>query len=171
MRLAKGTVTAVVALWLGATWGWASEPLPQPSDAVLLTVSGEIGVTNTGGQAVFDRSMLRALDWQTLESFTKWTEGAQSFAGPSLAGVLQAVDARGTRIKAYALNDYSVELPISDAAEYGVLLAMENAGTPMRVRDKGPIWIIYQIKSPEAAVNAPTNHKMIWQLNRLEILP
>lgn len=171
MKYAKGILTAVLTLWMGVSGALAGEPLPPPSQAVLLTVSGEIGLTNAGDQAAFDRAMLRALDWQTLESFTKWTEGEQTFTGPTLAAVLQAVDARGTRIKAYALNDYSVEIPVSDAAEYGVLLAVENGGKAMRVRDKGPIWIIYRIDTPEAAVNAPTNHKMIWQLNRLEILP
>lgn len=167
----KATFSFLLAVWLGAFGAFACQPLPKPRDAVVLQVSGEIARTNAGAEARFDRGMLRALDWETTQSFTKWTDGPQAFSGPTLAAVLDAVSAQGTRIKAYALNDYAVEFPISDAGRYNVLLAMEQDGKPMRVRNKGPIWIIYPIASAEEAVNAPVNHKMIWQLDRLVVLP
>ena len=129
---------------------------------VLLTVTGKVD----GGQVSFDREELRSLDWQEITTFTSFTEGQQTFAGPTLASVLRAVAARGERIHATAINDYTVSFPFADAEEHDVLLAMEHNGRPMRVRDKGPIWVVYPLSEDEAAAQK-RDAEMIWQLDRL----
>lgn len=138
-----------------------------PASQVLLTVSGAIAHPH---DMVFDRDMLRALDWQEIETFTKWTEGPQQFSGPSLSALLAAVGARGGRLRAVALNDYAVEIPIEDAALHNVILAMEHGGAEMGVRQKGPVWVIYPQLSQALAEESPFSHKMIWQMTRLTIL-
>lgn len=142
--------------------------LSAPTGPVLLTVSGSITETNDGDVAKFDRAMLETLDWKTIEAHTRWTDGAASFSGASLSAVLDAVGATGKNLIAIALNDYAVEIPVSDALEYNVLLAMEINGEPMKIRDKGPIWIIYPQTEEEA--NEPRfDEKMIWQLKSIKI--
>jgi hypothetical protein len=56
---------------------------------------------------------------------------------------MEAVGAAGTEVGAFALNEYQQTIPISDFASYDVLLAFRMNGRPMRLRDKGPIWIVY----------------------------
>jgi len=143
--------------------------LPAATEPVLLQVTGDIGVTNNGAVANFDRRMLDALPRHRLETYTDWTEGLQVFEGPLLADLLARVGARGGTLRATALNDYHVDIPISDAEKYTVVLALRHNGEPMSVRDKGPIWIVYPNPSPKTAIASPHNDKSIWQLRSLDV--
>lgn len=142
--------------------------LGVPTGPVILTVSGSISETNDGEVANFDRSMLKEMDWKSVVSFTRWTDGPTTFSGVELSSVLDAVGAEGTNIIASALNDYSVGIPVSDADAHHVLLALEMNGVPMKIRDKGPIWVIYP--QTEMQLDDPQfDEKMIWQLKSIQI--
>ncbi|MEC9347104.1 MAG: molybdopterin-dependent oxidoreductase [Pseudomonadota bacterium] len=160
---------ALALLVLGVGTAAAAE-LAAPAGRPLLTVSGEIGVTNGEGGARFDRAMLEAMPQATVQTETPWTEGKVSFTGVLLADVLDAVKAGGTgTLAAIALNDYKVELPASDARAHRVLVAMAMNGKPMSVREKGPLWIIYPLSDESALQTQETYSKMIWQLARIEV--
>lgn len=156
-----------MALCFAATWAVAAG-LNAPTGAVLLTVSGEISAHNGQGEARFDRDMLQGLDWREVRTFTSFTEGEQVFAGPTLASLLAAVGAKGTTIHATAINDYSVPIPVEHALAHNVILAMDRDGKPMRVRDKGPIWVVYPLSESDAAKQT-FDEEMIWQLDRLSV--
>ena len=146
----------------------AMASLDEPSDTVVLRLGGAISETNMGDEAVFDRSMLRDIDWQTVKSFTPFTEGEQTFSGPLLKAVLDEVGADGTALEAFAINDYMVEITLSDVIENGAILAMEHNGTPMRIRDRGPIWIIFPADEAQAEARLFAS-EMIWQLSRIVV--
>ena len=156
-------VAAIWALPAGAT------SLGEPEGPVLVTFSGAITEKNNGDLAEFDRAMLEKLGWQSIDSFTTWTEGVQSFSGVPLANLMEAVGVTGGQFRAIALNDYSVTIPVSDIEEYNVFLALDRNGTPMRVRDKGPSWIIYP-RNAALEGSGPHDSKMIWQLKQIEVL-
>lgn len=137
---------------------------------VLLTVSGEITAPNGDGVAEFDRALLESLDWREIETYTSFTEGPQRVAGPTLESLLEAVGAQGSSLTAWAINDYSITIPIEHARDHNVILAMEMNGARMRVRDKGPIWVIYPLTEEQAAMRM-FDGEMIWQLVRLRINP
>lgn len=159
---------AFVALVANAAVAMA-DSLPMPEGRVLLTVTGAIKNTNVDETAQFDRAMLEEIGWRTFETHTFWTEGPQEFSGVPLAALLAVLGAGdGDVIRAAAINDYRVEIPISDAAEHDVVIALEHNGMPMRVRDKGPMWIIYPIE-PSEVKDSEFNSKMIWQLSALHI--
>lgn len=142
--------------------------LPAPSGPVLLEVSGNILVLNDTSSARFDRDMLEALDWVELRTFTSFTEGPQTFAGPTLASVLAAVGAEGVTLHATAINDYSISFPVAHADAHNVILALDRNGMPMRVRDKGPIWVVFPLSEQEAEKKT-FDKQMIWQLIRIRI--
>ena len=154
-------------LFLFAGVATALEP---PRNDTVLTVTGAIDVTNAGNAALFDRAMLEALDWRDFTTHTSFTDGPQRFSGPTLASVLRALGVHQGTLRATAVNDYTVEIPVSHAAEHGVILALDHNGRPMRVRDKGPIWVVYPLSEREIA-RKPFDREMIWQLVRLEVLP
>lgn len=151
-------IAAVLVVLAGAAM--ASD---TPAGRVLLTVSG-----GDAAEAVFDREALEALDWREIETHTSFTEGPQRFAGPTLVSVLAAAGADGAILTATALNDYAVDFPVELAARHGVLLALDHNGTPMRIRDKGPIWIVFPLSQAEAA-EAPFDNQMVWQLAKLHV--
>ncbi len=157
----------VFALILAAGAAWTS-PLQSPTDRPILVVSGAISNANTSDKAAFDHAMLRNLDWVEVETFTSFTDGAQVFAGPTLQSVLDAVGARGETLHASAINDYTVQIPVAHAQQHEVILAVEHNGRPMRIRDKGPIWVVYPLSEAAAAMR-PFDGEMIWQLTRIRV--
>ena len=163
-RIFLGTAATAVA-WPHV--GLAAS-LPEPSGDVLLEVTGAISKKNSHGAATFDRKMMTSLDWVEIETFTSFTDGPQRFAGPTLVSLLEAVGAEGTTLHATAINDYTVRIPVEHAARHGVILAMDMNGVPMRVRDKGPIWVVYPLTEAEAE-KKPFDDQMIWQLARIRI--
>jgi hypothetical protein len=141
----------------------AAMDLGTPEGPVVLTVS-----TADGRSWSLDRSMLETIGWTTITTVTSFTDGPQEFSGVPLAALIDATGATGTVIEATALNDYRVEIPFGHAAEHGVFLALDHNGEAMRVRDRGPVWIIY----PQDSL-LPAHDRfdpfMVWQLRDLLI--
>jgi len=163
-----GGIGLCVALLSGAFASFASD-LPPPKDDVVLTVSGRIGVTNGPEGAALDIPALEAMDPVTFETTTIWTDGVQSFRGVPLATLLDRLEAEGAVIAASALNDYTVEIPLADAVEGGPIVAFEQNGKRLSVRDKGPLWIVYPYDAASQYQSEVIYARSIWQLARIEV--
>ena len=147
----------------------AADPLPAPQGPVILLVSGNVGVTNTPEGAAFDREMLIALGQTEMRTTTPWTDGVQVFEGVLARAVIERVEAQGTTVKAAALNDYTVEVPMDDFLNYDVLLATQMNGEEMHVSDKGPIWIVYPRDDVPELQNRELHERWVWQLKSLQV--
>lgn len=144
-----------------------ADGLPAPTGEVLLVVKGNIGRTNVGKEAHFDRSMLQELGFRRIVTRTPWHETETAFEGVPAMTLMEAVDGRGDALLATAANDYHVAIPVSDLAVQNVLLALRIDGVDLTLRTKGPVWVIYPDTSDMApAVRA---ERMIWQLVGLEV--
>ncbi|WP_412551810.1 oxidoreductase [Shimia sp. MIT910701] len=161
-------LVAVAAAIMSFSMTATAEQLPLPAGEVILTISGAIGKTNTQAGAEFDLDLLKALEWEEVNTFTSFTDGMQTFEGPRLSSLLDFVSASGTTIGASAINDYFVDIPVTHAENQGVILAVLHNGKAMTVRDKGPIWVIYPQSEDEAKLKKFDN-EMIWQLISMEI--
>ncbi len=138
--------------------------LEPPTGPVILTIQGKITNTNGPGAARFDREGLLALGREVLETTTHFTKGSQRFEGVRLGKVLEAVSARGKSIIVKALDGYIVEIPFEDVDRFKVFLAMKWNNKVMRVRNKGPIWIIYPISQFPETNNEIYSARSVWQL-------
>jgi hypothetical protein len=127
-------------------------------------------VRNAGERAEFDMGMLAALPQHTLSTKTPWYPQAHTFTGPLLRDVLAAVQARGKNLRAIALNDYKVDLPVADALKFNLVLARLMDDKPMPVRDKGPLFIVYPFDSDEVLRNERYYGRSAWQLKALDVL-
>ncbi len=146
---------------------WADD-LVSPKGDVILTVTGLLQKTNADDSAEFDLEMLEALDNTTIETSTIWTEGDHVFQGVSLAVLAEELGIEGTALRATAINDYTVEIPLSDAVVGGAIVAYMMDGKPMSVRDKGPLWVIYPYDSNADYRSEVVYSRSIWQLDRIE---
>ncbi|WP_207062046.1 molybdopterin-dependent oxidoreductase [Motiliproteus sp. SC1-56] len=143
--------------------------LPSPSEPVLLTISGNIANTNDEGAAHFDRPMLDALPQHQFATTTPWTKEVSRYEGVLLSDLLEYVKASGQHMTAVALNDYRVKIDLSELTGYPIILAMRKDGKPMRVRDKGPLWILYPMSDYPELDRANHHASMVWQLRSLHI--
>jgi hypothetical protein len=147
----------------------AADPLPPPTGPVILSVTGNVEVTNADGRADFDREMLTDLGLTTLRTATAWTDGVQEFEGVLLKSVLERVGAEGTMISATALNDFVAPVPMEEVERYDVILAMKRNGTEMAVSDRGPLWIVYPRDDFPELLDPKFNDRWVWQLRTLDI--
>ena len=150
-----------------AQHAFANSNLEQPTGDVILTVSGNISNTNRDESAVFDLEMLASLPETVVETETIWTDGVQVFVGVALNDLLLAVGAEGTLLEMLALNDYMIEIPVTDAVENGPIVAYLRNGSPMSVREKGPLWIIYPFDEHDEYSSEVYYARSIWQLDRI----
>jgi hypothetical protein len=128
----------------------AAGTLTKPTDKPILSITGRISATNEGEAARFDRAMLEALGTSSFETSTPWYNGPVRFEGVPMHRLMEEVGASGSSLVAYALNDYSTEIPMEDFTRYPVILALKRDGAYMPVRDKGPLFIVYPYdSSPE----------------------
>lgn len=161
---------AACAIGIGAPPAAAAAALPPPTGPVILTITGErLQWPNRDGAAAFDMAMLERMPHVTRTIETPWFPNARRFSGPLLRDVLASVGAKGTMIRARALNDYRVDIPLEDVLRHDVILARLLDGKPMSVREKGPLFIIYPFDSEPALRNAVYFSRCAWQLRSLEI--
>jgi len=125
-------------------------------------------VTHNETAVAFDFAALEAFDAVTIETETIWTEGTQTFTGVSLAQFVTDLELTNGVLLASAINDYTVEIPVTDAVDGGPIIAYLNNGEPMSVRDKGPLWIVYPYDSDPKYQAETIYSRSIWQLNRIE---
>lgn len=145
----------------------AGEDLRAPKGRVILTVSGNITKTNSGDKAEFDLDMLQALGTHTLSITTSWTDGIQNFSGATMRDLMETVGAKGKTVEAVALNDYTYTIEIEDFSLYPVILATKLNGNILKVRDKGPLWIIYPLDRFTDIEKNSIERRMVWQLRHL----
>lgn len=145
------------------------ENLGQPQGPIILTISGSISNTNGDGVARFDKEMLAAIGTSVIITSTTWTDGKEKFTGVLGRDLLKAVGASGNKIRAVAINDYKITIPVSDFYDHDVILATSMNGKVLTRRDKGPIWIVYPKDGHPELRNETTDGKSIWQLVKIVV--
>ncbi len=127
-------------------------------------------VTNMDEVTTFDMAAFEAMESESFETTTIWTEGTQAFTGVALSTFLEEFGVTDGTLKATAINDYAVEIPVSDAVEGGPIIAYLRNGETMSVRDKGPLWIVYPFASKPEYQTEVIYSRSIWQLDRIEVI-
>ena len=141
--------------------------LAMPAGKPILTVSGAITISNERGEAVFDRAMLEGLGLDQITTTTPWNSGPVRFEGVPLESLMQVLGATGSFVTAYALNDFTTRIPISDFKQFHPILALKRNGEYMPVRDKGPLFIVYPFDSNQELKQQIYYNRSAWQVARL----
>ena len=166
MPMRRRTLIAGTAL---AALSLRARALEPPAGPAVLTVSGRLRSPNQGQQALFDMAMLERLPQHSLTERTPWYTQPRKFTGPLLRDVLAAVGGQGKQIRAVALNDYRVDIPIDDVQRHDVVLARLLDDKPMPVRDKGPLFIMYPFEMKPELRNALYFSRCVWQVKAIEL--
>ena len=158
-----------VGVWVGLFPGGLAWALDAPKGPVVLQVSGLIEARNQGPVAALDMRALQALPQKSFTTQTPWDKKPVTFKGPLLRDVLQLVKAKGQHLRAVALNDYRVRLPVTDAREHDVVVALQMNGQAIPVRTKGPLFIVYPFDANKSLQHKTYYERSIWQLKAIEV--
>ena len=158
------------AAWLAA--GWLSlRPRAQeaPAAKVILTITGNVQKPPGAESIDFDLAMLAKLPQHSFSTKTPWFAQPRKFTGVLLQDLLASVGGKGSMLRAMALNDYRVEIPVEDWTRHGAMVAYLLDDRPMPVREKGPLVIIYPFDDKREVRTAIHYSRAVWQLRSLDL--
>lgn len=148
----------------------AGQTRTKVSGVVILTVTGLDPKAFPGGTVAFDRKTLEVMGPVKIVTSTIWTDGQHTFTGVPLKSLARALNLTSETVSLHGLNDYAVEMPLSEAEDDAPILAYLMDGVPMSVRDKGPIWIVYPYDKDPAYRSETAFARSVWQLDRIDVL-
>lgn len=156
---------------LAAVLPWLSQAqsLAKPVGPVILTISGNIAHKNSANAAVFDEAMVDAMAVSQIKTSTPWRQGVLTFAGPSLQSVLALVGAKGQSLRLIALDNYEVRVPIQDVTQFNPVLARRIDGVSLKVKDQGPLFLIYPFDMQPVLKSEVYYGRSIWHLTRMVV--
>lgn len=126
-------------------------------------------LSSPSGSVVYDRDQLEAMPITVINTSSPWTEGVVRYEGVALSHLLEVSGADGETAVVTALNEYSVDIPTSDFAEFGPILAIKRDGEYMPVSDKGPFFIVYPFDDNPDLRQQPYHGRAVWQVKAIAI--
>jgi len=129
---------------------------------VLLTIETEDAQVVT-----YSREDLAAMPRITFSTGTIWTEGVKEFSGVSMKALLAASGITSGNVRAVAINDYMVEIPVEALEDDAPIIADLIDGKEFPRREKGPLWILYPFDQSASYRTEENFGRSVWQLVRL----
>lgn len=146
--------------------------LGMPVAAFAQDIFSVIGPDGTAVKS-YSLEQLDSLEQTTYVTKNPFIDGTSEFSGP-LARVVLA-DAgqdmpKDAQLTVMAINDYKIDLPVSEILDFDVMLATRRDGETMSLREKGPIWIMYPISDNAELEDEAINSRLVWQLKSIQIV-
>ena len=155
---------------LAPSSAWAQDQtLTAPEGEIVLKMTGNLSRTNRDDMAVFDLAMLAAPPQAVLQTSTVVTDGTKRFDGFLMRDLLSSVGAKGEVVRATALNDYVINIPMEDFEQFDVLVATHMDGERLLPSDKGPLWIVYPRDDHAQLQDIRYDYRWVWQLLELDV--
>ncbi|MBO0213397.1 molybdopterin-dependent oxidoreductase [Vibrio sp. Vb2880] len=111
-----------------------------------------------------------ALPVNAFTTHVPWLTEPHTFTGFTLTDLLKYLKVENAEsVSLIALNDYAANIAIDDVQQYNPIVAYFLDGKPMRVRDKGPFWLVYNL-SAYPQIDEPMHYtQMVWQIKEILI--
>ncbi|HEY3983483.1 oxidoreductase [Cedecea sp.] len=118
----------------------------------------------------FSKKNLDKLPQSSITTSTPWLPKT-TFSGVRVKDVLEATGFHGKRLRVHALNDYWVDIPMSDVDNYNILLANRRGDQELRVRDFGPYFVVYPIDDNPSELSKPIYYsRSAWQVDSITVM-
>ena len=98
-----------------------------------------------------------------------WVDKTTTYTGVKLSDIVQKYKITSEWLKLTAINDYVTKVPTTDA-DKGAFIAYLSDGKQMKIRDKGPLWLLYPFGENKALDIDIYHDRSIWQLKLIESL-
>ncbi|NEQ95518.1 MAG: molybdopterin-dependent oxidoreductase [Cyanothece sp. SIO2G6] len=146
------------------------EPIPEPDDEPLLTVTGKIGVTNVETTLEMDRSTIEAVGLVEYTVHDPFEEVERTFTGVLMRDLLALwqVQVDATTLQVMALNDYEADIPIELMQKYPVIFALKEDGEYMTPDYRGPAMLVFPYDHYAFEENI-INSYWVWQIKAITV--
>ena len=142
--------------------------LVEASGSPVLEISGNItALTKASKVYTLSAEQFEAMPQSSITTATTWTP-VSKFTGVKMEEILRVTGAKGEFAQVYALDDYSVRIPVADFKRYGLVLARSMNGKPLEASKFGPYFLVYPKDKYPKELNTPTSEaKFVWQVSRI----
>lgn len=117
----------------------------------------------------FSRLGLTSLSQATIVTSTPWIDGRTRFEGPRLGDVLDLVGGDGEELEVIALNGFRARIPVSDIRAYKPILALKENGQFMKIRNRGPLFIVFPFDDYPSINNEIYFSRSVWQVREIHV--
>jgi len=131
----------------------------------ILQVTGAV----TDAPISFTMAQIQEMPATTLTTSTVVADGVHQFTGVLLRDFLEELEAAGDTLVATALNDYIVDIPLSDLEQFDVIMAYSMDDKALERADKGPLWIVYPRDAHKELQDIRYDYRWVWQLSELAV--
>ncbi|MEM7257001.1 MAG: oxidoreductase [Pseudomonadota bacterium] len=146
-----------------------SDQLPAPTGRVLLTISGNIEHTNDGDTIKMDLAMLESLEATSITTDSPWTDEPTKFTGVRISHLLEYIGANSNEFRASAIDKYWNDLLDMDFESVPAIIAYKKNDKYMRIRDLGPLWIMFPFDQFPELLTEKYKTASVWQLIGIEV--
>ncbi|MCG9596202.1 molybdopterin-dependent oxidoreductase [Vibrio sp. Isolate25] len=99
-----------------------------------------------------------------------WYPDANQFTGFRVSDMLANLVKEETMAVSFiALNDYAASTTIENIIKYDPIIAYKMNGKKMKVRNKGPYWLVFNLDKYPEIDNAAFHSQMVWQIDEIMI--
>lgn len=112
---------------------------------------------------------LEAMPANEVSTETIWTDKRHTFSSVLFKDLMAKlnVETAGKKVTMIALNDYSIEVDVDTLIKHNAFIAYAMDGKKMRIRDKGPLWVLYPFSDQPEINIPPFQAHSIWQLKTI----
>lgn len=116
------------------------------------------------------QEILSHLEESTFTTQLPWIDKPHTFSGIKVSTLLNYLDIDDAfSVSFIALNDYAATSKIDDLIQYEPIIAYKINGKTMKVRNKGPYWLVYNLDKYPELDNAEFHSQMVWQIDELMV--
>ncbi|HGS4987234.1 TPA: molybdopterin-dependent oxidoreductase [Vibrio cholerae] len=99
-----------------------------------------------------------------------WIHGSHRFTGFKVSDLLEYLQQDHVKSVTFmALNDYAANISIADIQYYEPIVAYYMDGDEMKIRHKGPFWLVYNLDQNPKLKNSVYYTHMVWQISQILI--
>lgn len=133
------------------------------------TVSFSNGPQNSS--VALELEDIQSLPATTYTTELPWSKGESEFTGVKLSTLLTHVYGDiPEEIDIGGLNNYHAIVRRPDIVKYQPILAYQKDQHYIKIRDKGPYWIVYPLHLYPELNRSAYHIQMVWQVNKIKLI-
>ena len=148
----------------------AGDPIPAPTDETVLTVMGDIGMSNVDDRIEMDLATLESLQQVEYTVTDPFEQREITYRGVLMTDLfdLWQINPDATTLDVVALNDYQVSVPLQEMYEFPVVFAFMADGEYMEVAYRGPAMLVYPYDDMRFDPSVYNNY-WVWQIKSITV--
>ncbi|OLQ90911.1 hypothetical protein BIY21_02575 [Vibrio ponticus] len=112
--------------------------------------------------------LLEEFPTTSFETRLPWFPDQRSFTGIPVTKLVERYGDDNTfAVTFLALNDYAATSTVDDIRKFSPIVAVKMNGEPMKIRHKGPYWLIFNLNKHPEIDHIGYHAQMVWQIDEI----